>query len=216
MKRFAVVLAGAGRLDGNNIHEVVLLLAELAKQGASYECFAPDMLQHEVINHYSSQPQYEQRNVLYEANRINGSDTRPLTELNPNDFDGLCFPGGYGVAKNLCTFALAGENYTVLPEIETLIKEFHSANKPIVALCIAPMLIAKVLPHTTLTLGQVCEAGTVAERLGAKVQLTKEGEVCVDTVNHIFTTPCYMLNSDIAGVARGIAALVEKLLTSLK
>jgi len=216
MKRFAVVLAGAGRLDGNNIHEVVLLLAELAKQGASYECFAPDMLQHEVINHYSSQPQYEQRNVLYEANRINGSDTRPLTELTPDDFDGLCFPGGYGVAKNLCTFALAGENYTVLPEIETLIKEFHKANKPIVALCIAPMLIAKVLPHTTLTLGQACEAGTVAERLGAKVQLTKEGEVCVDTVNHIFTTPCYMLNSDIAGVARGIAALVEKLLTSLK
>lgn len=216
MKRFAVVLAGAGRLDGNNIHEVVLLLAELAKQGASYECFAPDMLQHEVINHYSSQPQYEQRNVLYEANRINGSDTRPLTELTPDNFDGLCFPGGYGVAKNLCTFALAGENYTVLPEIETLIKEFHKANKPIVALCIAPMLIAKVLPHTTLTLGQACEAGTVAERLGAKVQLTKEGEVCVDTVNHIFTTPCYMLNSDIAGVARGIAALVEKLLTSLK
>lgn len=216
MKRFAVVLAGAGRLDGNNIHEVVLLLAELAKQGASYECFAPDMLQHEVINHYSSQPQYEQRNVLYEANRINGSDTRPLTELTPDNFDGLCFPGGYGVAKNLCTFALAGENYTVLPEIETLIKEFHNANKPIVALCIAPMLIAKVLPHTTLTLGQACEAGTVAERLGAKVQLTKEGEVCVDTVNHIFTTPCYMLNSDIAGVARGIAALVEKLLTSLK
>ena len=216
MKRFAVVLAGAGRLDGNNIHEVVLLLAELAKQGVSYECFAPDMLQHEVINHYSSQPQYEQRNVLYEANRINGSDTRPLTELTPDNFDGLCFPGGYGVAKNLCTFALAGENYTVLPEIETLIKEFHKANKPIVALCIAPMLIAKVLPHTTLTLGQACEAGTVAERLGAKVQLTKEGEVCVDTVNHIFTTPCYMLNSDIAGVARGIAALVEKLLTSLK
>ena len=78
------------------------------------------------------------------------------------------------------------------------------------------MLIAKVLPHTTITLGQACDAGTVATKLGAKVQLTGEGEVCVDATNRIFTTPCYMLNSDIAGVARGIAALVEKLLASLK
>lgn len=216
MRRFAVVLAGAGRLDGNNIHEVVLLLAELTRQGASYECFAPDMLQHEVINHYNSQPQYEQRNVLYEATRINGGETRPLSELNPSNFDGLCFPGGYGVAKNLCTFALAGKNYTVLPEVEQLIKTFHTAQKPIVALCIAPMLIAKVLPHVTLTLGQACEAGAVAAQVGAKVELTQEGEVCVDTVNHLFTTPCYMLNSDIAGVWRGIAALVEKVLASLK
>lgn len=216
MKRFAVVLAGAGRLDGNNIHEVVLLLAELAKQGASYECFAPDMLQHEVINHYTGQPQYEQRNVLYEATRINGCDTRPLAELRVADFDGLCFPGGYGVAKNLCTFAFAGETYTVLPEVERLITDFHNAKKPIVALCIAPMLIAKVLPHATITLGQTCDAGAVAAKLGANVQLTKEGEVCVDTTNRIFTTPCYMLNSDIAGVAKGIAALVEKLLDSLK
>ncbi len=215
MKRFAIVLAGAGRLDGNNIHEVVLLLAELAKQGATYQCFAPDMLQHEVINHYTLQPQYEQRNVLYEATRINGCDTLPLTELNPDEFDGLCFPGGYGVAKNLCTFALAGETYTVLPEVEKLIKEFHSAHKPIVALCIAPMLLAKVLPSVTLTLGGACDAGAVAAKLGANVQLTTEGEVCVDTTNRIFTTPCYMLNSDIAGVARGIAALVEKLLAAL-
>ncbi|MGP1362734.1 MAG: isoprenoid biosynthesis glyoxalase ElbB [Bacteroides sp.] len=214
MKKFAVILAGSGRLDGNNIHEVVLLLSELAKHGASYQCFAPDMLQHEVVNHYTGKVQPEQRNVLYEASRINVDPALPLTQLKEEDFDGLCFPGGYGVAKNLCTFAFSGEKYVVNVEIENLIKSFHAHKKPIVALCIAPMLLAKVLPQVKLTLGAACEAGEVAKKLGAEVEETSAGEVCIDRENNIYTTPCYMLNSSIAEVALGIENLVKKLLAA--
>ena len=212
MKTFAVVLAGAGKLDGNDLHEAVLLLAELAKKGVKYQCFAPEMLQHEVVNHYTGAPQYEQRNVLYEAARIARGDIKPLEQLHATDYDGLCFPGGFGVAKNLCTFALAGEHYTVLPEVERVIKEFYDAKKPIAALCIAPVLLAKALPGVKLTLGQACDAAEIAKKLGASVQLTSEGEVCIDTEKRIYTTPCYMLDSDIAGVARGIEALVKAML----
>lgn len=212
MKNFAVVLAGAGKLDGNDLHEAVLLLAELAKHGARYQCFAPNMLQHEVVNHYTSQPQYEQRNVLYEAARIARGDVKPLEELKATDFDGLCFPGGFGVAKNLCTFAFAGANYTVLPEVERVLHEFYDAKKPIAALCIAPVLLARVLPGVEITLGGKCEAGQVATQLGASVQIRAEGEVCIDREHLIYTTPCYMLDSDIAGVARGIEALVTAML----
>ena len=212
MKNFAVVLAGAGKLDGNDLHEAVLLLAELSKNGAVYQCFAPNMLQHEVVNHYNSQPQYEQRNVLYEAARIARGDVRPLEELKASDFDGVCFPGGYGVAKNLCTFAFAGENYTVLPDVERVLREFYDAKKPIAALCIAPVLLAKVLLGVQITLGGACEAGEIATKVGASVQEKTEGEVCVDEKHLIYTTPCYMLDSNIAGVARGIEALVKAML----
>ena len=50
-KRFAVILAGAGKLDGNDLHEAVLLLAAVARHGATYQCFAPDVEQHEVVDH---------------------------------------------------------------------------------------------------------------------------------------------------------------------
>jgi len=215
MKKIAIILAGAGKLDGNDLHEAVLLLAEIAKQGATYQCFAPNMLQHEVRNHLTGDPQHEQRNVLYEAARIARGEIQPLEELNPANFDALAFPGGYGVAKNLCTFAFAGAGYTVLPAVEAAIQAFHNAKKPIAALCIAPMLLAKVLKGVELTLGGACEAGDVAAQLGAKVQLTTEGQICHDKMNRIFSTPCYMLDSDIAGVAKGIEALVKELLVTL-
>jgi len=45
MKKFAVVLSGSGVYDGAEIHEATLTLYAIAKNGATYEIFAPDIAQ---------------------------------------------------------------------------------------------------------------------------------------------------------------------------
>lgn len=211
-KRFAVILAGAGKLDGNDLHEAVLLLAAVARHGATYQCFAPDVEQHEVVDHLTGNPMPERRSVLRESARIARGDVKPLSAFRANDFDGLLMPGGYGVAKNLCTYAFAGENCTVNAEVAAAIKEMHAQGKPIGAMCIAPIVLAKVLGHGTITLGQPSETSRDAEKMGMTLQSSGHGQVVVDKVNHLYTTPCYMLDSTIADIWDGADALIAAIM----
>ena len=211
-KRFAVILAGAGKLDGNDLHEAVLLLAAVARHGATYQCFAPDIEQHEVVDHLPGNPMPERRSVLRESARIARGDVKPLSAFKANDFDGLLMPGGYGVAKNLCTYAFAGENCTVNAEVAAAIKEMHAQGKPIGAMCIAPIVLAKVLGHGTITLGQPSETSRDAEKMGMTLQSSGHGQVVVDKVNHLYTTPCYMLDSTIADIWDGADALITAIM----
>lgn len=211
-KRFAVILAGAGKLDGNDLHEAVLLLAAVARHGATYQCFAPDVEQHEVVDHLTGRPMPERRSVLRESARIARGDVKPLSAFKANDFDGLLMPGGYGVAKNLCTYAFAGENCTVNAEVAAAIKEMHAQGKPIGAMCIAPIVLAKVLGHGTITLGQPSETSRDAEKMGMTLQSSGHGQVVVDKVNHLYTTPCYMLDSTIADIWDGADALITAIM----
>ena len=211
-KRFAVILAGAGKLDGNDLHEAVLLLAAVARHGATYQCFAPDVEQHEVVDHLTGNPMPERRSVLRESARIARGDVKPLSAFRANDFDGLLMPGGYGVAKNLCTYAFAGENCTVNAEVVAAIKEMHAQGKPIGAMCIAPIVLAKVLGHGTITLGQPSETSRDAQKMGMTLQSSGHGQVVVDKVNHLYTTPCYMLDSTIADIWDGADALITAIM----
>ena len=77
-KRVAVVLSGCGVFDGAEIHESVLSLLALQRQGASYLCFAPDIPQHHGINHLTGDEMDESRSVLVEAARIARGDIKPL------------------------------------------------------------------------------------------------------------------------------------------
>ena len=90
-KKFAVVLSGSGVFDGAEIHEAILTLYAIAKNGADYEIFAPDIPQHHVINHITGEEMDETRNVLIEAARIARGKIQPLSEFNSADFDGLVF-----------------------------------------------------------------------------------------------------------------------------
>jgi enhancing lycopene biosynthesis protein 2 len=84
--------------------------------------------------------------VLVESARIARSAPRPLSELSPDQADGVVWPGGFGAAKNLSTFALEGAAMTVDPEAERVIQQFHEAGKPQALCCIAPVVAAKVPP----------------------------------------------------------------------
>jgi len=214
-KKFAVVLSGCGVFDGAEIHETTMTLYAIASEGHSYQVFAPDVEQHHVINHITGNETNEKRNVLIESARIARGKIKPLSDYTPDNFDALIFPGGFGVAKNLCSFAFEGPDCKVIPEIEKAIKETHSSKKPIGALCISPVLIAKVLDNTTLTIGQDDGTAKAIESMGAKHENTKHGEVLSDNKNLIYTTPCYMLDATIIDIANGTRAIIKKILENM-
>ena len=51
MKKFAVILSGAGVYDGSELHEAVITLLSLDRADVDYQCMAPDREQMHVINH---------------------------------------------------------------------------------------------------------------------------------------------------------------------
>ncbi len=211
-KKIAVVLAGNGVYDGAEIHEATLSLYAISKYGASYQVFAPNIEQHHVINHITGEEMPEKRNVLVESARIARGNIKDLKTFSPDDFDCLLFPGGFGVAKNLCSFAFDGVDCQVNADVANAIKAMHQANKPIGALCISPALIAKVLPNIEVTIGQDESTAQAISSMGATHINTNHGELAVDTKNKIVTTPCYMLDATIAQIGEGAENVVKKLI----
>ena len=212
MKNIAVVLAGNGVYDGAEIHEATLTLLAIAQQGAAYQCFAPDVDQAHVVNHISGEEMPETRNVMVEAARIARGNIKALSEYKAADYDAIIFPGGFGAAKNLCTFAFDGPDCKVNPDVEKAIKATVEAEKPVGALCISPAIIAKVLGDVKLTIGQDKETADALEALGAKHVATTHGEIVVDEKYKVITTPCYMLEATITQIADGASNVVAKML----
>lgn len=54
-------------------------------------------------------------------------------------------------------FAEKGSDCTVLPDLEKLIEDFYCEKKPIATMCMASVLVAKVLKGVKVTLGKDCE-----------------------------------------------------------
>ena len=212
MKKFAVVLSGCGVYDGAEIHEATLSLLAIAKQGGSYEIFAPDINQHHVINHITGEEMDEQRNVLVEAARIARGQIRNLKEFNPASFDGLLLPGGFGAAKNLSSWAFEGADASILPEVEEAVSGMVALKKPVGALCISPVILARVLGKVHLTIGNDEATIDALESIGATHVYATHGEVVVDPDHNLVTTPCYMLDATIDQIADGANNLVDAML----
>ena len=212
MKKFAVLLSGCGVFDGTEIHEATLSLLAIVKQGGSYEIFAPDTKMHHVINHITGEEMEETRNVLVESARIARGQIRDLKQFNPASFDGLLLPGGFGAAKNLSTWAFEGADASVLPEVAEAIEGMVALKKPLGALCISPVILAKVLGKVHLTIGDDESTIDALESLGAKHVYTTHGEVVVDPDHLLVTTPCYMLDATIDQIADGANNLVDAMI----
>jgi enhancing lycopene biosynthesis protein 2 len=211
-KKFAVILSGCGVFDGAEIHETTLTLYAIAKQGGEYEIFAPDMDHLHVINHITGKQMKETRNVLIEAARIARGNIQDLIHYKAADFNGLIFPGGFGVAKNLSDWAGKGPECTVIPGVESAIREAVKAGKPIGALCISPILLAKVLGDVELTVGDDPASIAAIEATGAKHIKTTHGEVVIDKKYKIVTSPCYMLDARIDQIGEAAARVVKEMM----
>jgi enhancing lycopene biosynthesis protein 2 len=213
--RVAVVLAGCGRADGSEIHESVSVLVHLARQGAQYRCFAPDRAQAEVVDHVTGKKTSETRNMMVEAARISRGEISPLASLDPAEFDAVVFPGGFGAAKNLCTFAFDGDKATVDHDVARVLRAFHAQRKPIGLCCIAPVLAAKVLgvgaggPGVAVTIGEdEGVAGAIAS-WGSRNIPRAVTETAVDDANLIVTTPAYMCDARPHEVFEGIGKMID-------
>lgn len=215
-KRVGVVLAGCGFLDGAEVHEAVLTLLSLDQGGAEVICMAPNVPQMHVVNHAQGEPSAgETRNVLTESARIARSAPRDLAGVHADELDALVFPGGFGAAKNLCTFAVDGPDCDVNPDVERLIRAMRAAEKPLGFICISPALGAKVLGdlHPKLTIGNDPATASALEALGATHVDCSVDDVVVDEPLRIVSTPAYMLGPSVAAVAKGIDKLVIQVLS---
>lgn len=214
-KRIAVILSGCGVFDGAEIHESVLSLLALEQQGAQYQCFAPDIPQHHVIDHLTGGEMDESRSVLVEAARIARGNIKALSEFNSQDFDAIMLPGGFGAAKNLSTLAFEGPDCSVNTDLTSAVNAMVDAGKPIGALCITPAVLARVFAGrgVTLTIGSDPDTIGAIEAMGGQHQETTHGEVVVDEKLKLVTSPCYMLDASISQIADGANNTVRTLLS---
>lgn len=214
MKQVAVILSGSGVFDGAELHEAVLTLLAIEQEGASYQCFAPDVEQLHVVNHLTGEvAEGETRNVLVESARIARGNIKPVTDCDVNAFDTLILPGGFGAAKNLCTFAVDGDKCTFNEEVLSVCKAFAQAKKPAAYACIAPALAAKVYGNKTkMTIGDDESTAGGLNALGATHVECPVDEVVVDNDAKLVTTPAYMLAQSVSEANAGISKMVKTVL----
>lgn len=221
MKRVAVILSGSGVYDGSEIQEATAALFHLSRAGYEVKCFAPNKNQYHTINHNTGDVSNETRNVMVESARICRGDVAPLTKLigEAGGFVALIIPGGFGAAKNLCNHATEAQGelskLVIDTEVETVIKEFHTAKKPIGMCCIAPVIGAAVLKAKVtvgMSSGNLWPYGGTTKAVvayGGKNEDTNIDGVCVDEENRVITSAAYMCNAKPHEVYDSVGLMVK-------
>lgn len=209
-RKVSMILSGCGVFDGTELHEAVITNLELHRKGFEVEFFAPDVEQAHVFDHLKgTNAPGETRNVLTEAARIARGKVKPLEDLNLTEYAGVAFPGGFGAAKNLSTYAFDGENCKVNEQVGRLIREAHGAKMPMLFMCISPMLPARVLGKgVELTIGSSPKQADHITQWGARHITKAVNEFHTDEENLIVSTPAYMCEAPIPEIAEGIAGAV--------
>lgn len=221
--KIGVLLSGAGVYDGAEIHEAVLTLLEIERLGFEPVCIGIDAPQHHVIDHLSGKEQAQQRNMLQEAARIARGQIVEIGAVVPADFDAIVIPGGFGSAKNFSSWAFDGPKGTLRPDVKLLLVNMYNVGKPIVALCVSPVLIALAFEDMPtapqLTIGstvcpspyQIADFQQGMQANGVNTVECSIDEICIDHTNRIITAPCYMLEASLpqlqANIAKALAAL---------
>lgn len=221
MKKIAVILSGCGNRDGSELQESLSLLLAIDRRGWQYQCFAPEGY-FEVVPHVDVQDEeeegtvvdMEQRDIFVESARIARGNILPLSDYRAADYDALALPGGMGAARNLSTFAFDGPNMTVIDGVTDALLETFRVKKPIIAMCIAPMVLAKVFGKygAHLTLGADDNAAAMtAKGFGCIAEVCGATDICVDEEHKIITTPAYMVATRISEIFDGAENMVAKL-----
>ena len=208
-----VILSGCGHLDGSEIHEAVLVLLALAREGVAAHLYAPDTALVEV-DHVTGAPTGRERSVLREAARIARGKVADLAQAKGTDHDGWILPGGFGAAKNLSDFAAKGAAGSVNREVNRVLREALAARLPVGACCIAPAVLALIGKASStklrLTLGRDRELAKVLQSMGHTHVDAGAGDVVIDADRKVVTTPAYMLDAAIHEIQPGIEAMVHQ------
>ena len=212
-KKAAVVLAGCGVFDGSEIHEAVITLLNLQRRGVEVSFFAPDVAQADVVDHSKGEAEQSSRNVLAESARIARGNIAPLSEFDAKEFDLLVFPGGFGAAKNICSFAFDGANCKVNSDAQNAIEAMLAERKPIGFVCIAPVIAAKVIADgVKITIGNDVSTAEAIRAMGAEHIDCSSTDFVKDEAKNVFSTPAYMLAQSTAELDAGIGKMIEAML----
>jgi len=217
MAKVGVCLSGCGFMDGAEIFESVATVYHLEQAGAEVLAVAPDIDQAHVVNHLTGAVmEGETRNVLVEAARIMRGNIKDIAGVAAADMDALIFPGGFGAAKNLSTYAFDGVNCEVHKEVNRLVRDILAANKPLGVICIAPAMLAKILEgsgiRAKLTIGDDTQTAQDIQDMGTTHVACGVTRHITDEENKIVSTPAYMLAQKIGETWGGIAGLVKEVL----
>jgi enhancing lycopene biosynthesis protein 2 len=219
MKKIGVFLSGCGHQDGSEVQESVFAMLGLQSRGAQLQFFSLDEAQTYTKNHLSGNLETNApRNMMLESARISRGNIVSASHFNVNDIAAIVFPGGFGCASNFCDFSTQQKKMKVNHFIERAIKKTHEMKKPIAAICIAPILVAKVLgdKKVLLTTGEKSDVSECIESWGARHQLCPKSECVVDHDNKIISTPAYMYSdSSIEQVYQGIDKLTKEIMNMI-
>ena len=209
------ILSGAGVFDGAELHESVLCLLALDREDADVVFIAPDKDQFHVVNHQTGTPEEGARSVLVEAARLARGPVRPMAEVSADELDAVLMPGGFGAAKNLCTWAFDGAAGEVDADVTRLLSEVHEQGKWIAACCIAPAILAKLFGSkgVKVTLGTGEDDAAEIGKTGAHHEACSVDNLCIDETNRFITTPAYMEATRIRDLEPGISKMVSQLLS---
>ncbi len=219
--KIGVLLSGAGVYDGSEIQEAVLAMLAIKESGHEYVCISVDKNQHHVVNHITGDEMDEERNMLVESARIARGEILKIENVSPADIDAVVTPGGFGAAKSFSNWAFQGPEGDILPEIKLFLVNMVNVGKPICALCVSPVVIAKALEGSSikpfLTLGSSQEKSPYdipgfhagIESVGAVTAEKGIAEINIDRENLIVSAPCYMFDTDILSVRNNIKKAIE-------
>ncbi len=190
-----MILSGCGFKDGTEITEAVSALIALTEMGAEVSAFAPDVFAPSVD--HATGASLQPRNVFQEAARITRGHIGEISAIRPDQFDGLIFPGGFGAANILSDWAVHGGKGRVRPDVEAVIHEFHHQEKPLLGICIAPVLFACALrgKRITLTTGALDAVAEELLSMGVDFEPCEVTDFVTDRDHKIITTPAYMYDA---------------------
>ncbi len=221
--KIGVLLSGCGVYDGAEIQEAVLTLLAIEEIDAEAICISIDADQHHVINHTNGEEMNESRNILIESARITRGSIKNIKDVSPADLDAIVIPGGFGSAKNFTKWAFFGPEGEILPDIKLLLVNMMNVGKPIAALCVSPIVLAKALQGSSfqakMTIGTDQEPspydiGGFTDGLtstGTITEMKSVRDIFIDQKNKIITAPCYMMEASILDVRKNIRSAIEAL-----
>ena len=203
--------------DGAAIDESGVTMRVLEGAGAEMVLKVPNSDQLNVINKANGEEiEGEARNVLVESARIARGEIKDIVDVTSEDIDALIFPGGFGVVKNLCDYAMTGADCSVNPDVYRLVSEVHRSEKPIGVICISPAMMGKVMEKmdetVSLTIGNDEQTAHDLTTMGAKHVTCPVQEIVVDKDKKVVSTPAYMLAGRISEAADGIEKLVKEVI----
>ena len=215
-KKVAIILSGCGVYDGSEIYEATLVMLALDKANVAYQCMAPNIDQMHVLNHMTGEEMQETRNVLIESARLARGEIIDLADANPDDYAGLIFPGGFGAAKNLSNFAVAGAEMEVNADVVKFAQAIHQQKKVVGLICIAPALTPKIFGEgIQCTVGNDADTAAAINAMGGNHQDCGVDAFYIDEEKNVVTTPAYMLAGRISEAAEGIGKLVAEVIARL-